>query len=76
MLLSRYLISLQNNVKKSERSVPAVNKHDEYTLGTFDGKYVQYVEQVLIYCLVLESTSDFLKKLKNAKESNEAKLAI
>ena len=35
-----------------------------------------YVEQVPVLSIVLEGTSDTLKKLKNAEESNETKLAI
>ena len=31
---------LQSNVKKSEKSVPAVNNSGQYTLGTFDGMFI------------------------------------
>ena len=30
-------LSLSNNVKKSQKSVPAVNKYGQYNLETFDG---------------------------------------
>ena len=31
---------LQNNVKKSEKSVPAVNNSAKHTLGTLDGMFI------------------------------------
>ena len=68
---------LQNDVKHSERIVPAVNNSGQYTLGTFDGMYgCIYVQLVMIYCSLLESTSDTLKKLKNTEQRHETELAI
>ena len=67
MLLSWYVNFLQNNVRQSEKSVPIVNNSGQNTLGTFDG---------IVNCSVLEGTSDTLKKLKNAEESNETELAM
>ena len=38
--LSSHFIILQNNVKKSERLVSAVNNSGHYTLGTSDGMFI------------------------------------
>ena len=78
MLLSWYVNFLQNDMKQSERSVPTVNKFGQYSLGTFGGMFVYLCRAGanIVYCSVLEGTSDTLKKLKNAEESNKTKLSM